>query len=87
MPNDLKVAEFERLQREQVIAGGKNRFVLRELLFSTSVIAIVMTVLYFRSGRTRSALLIYAFVGLLCAVAGYLRSVWKWRDIQKQSLL
>jgi hypothetical protein len=83
MSNDLKVAELERLQRERVIAGGKNRFVLREFLFSTSVIAIVMTVLYLSGGGTRSALLAGAVVGPISVVAGYLRAIWKWQDIQK----
>lgn len=44
----------------------------------------LMSFLYFFSGRTRSGLVAWLVVLAIGILGGYLHAIWKWQDITKQ---
>jgi len=78
-----KIEHFKKVQREQIIANGKAKFVCREIGLSVLFCAMVITVLYFVNGRTGSVLLAGIGVFPISVLGGYLHAIWKWQDIGK----
>lgn len=84
MVNRQTIGQLERENRRRIIANGKSRFIRRELRFSVVFFAILMSLLYFFSGRTRSDLIACLVVLPISILGGYLHAIWKWQDITKQ---
>jgi hypothetical protein len=83
MFNRYKIAQLEKVHREQTIANGKAKFVRREIGFSVLFFAMLMTFFYFVNGRTSSALLAGIAVFPIGVLGGYLHALWKWQDITR----
>jgi preprotein translocase subunit SecF len=84
MLNRQKIEQLERENQRRIIANGKSRFIRREVAFSVLFFAMLMSFLYFFSGRTRSGLVACLVVLAVGILSGYLHAIWKWQDITKQ---
>jgi hypothetical protein len=78
-----KIEQLEKRHRDQVVADGKAKFVRREIGFSVLFFALLMTVLYFFSGKTSSSLFASIVVFPIGILGGYLHAIWKWQDITR----
>jgi hypothetical protein len=79
-----QIEQFEKSQREQIVANGKVKLVRREIGLSILFCGIVVTVLYFVNRRAGSVLLASIGVLPIAVVGGYLHAIWKWQDITKR---
>ena len=81
MFNRLRTTELQRQHREKVIAGGKAKFIRRELGFSFVFFVGLMTILYFTDGETRLDMVVSLVVVAMGIFGGYLHAVWRWQEI------
>ena len=84
MLDQYKVRQLEERYQEETIAGGKTRFVRREVSSSVVLFTAVLTLLYFVNGRTESSLFASLCVFPVGVLGGYLSALWKWQDINKR---